>query len=218
MSRGIVVVDIEGFAPVVRAYADAPLKAREATRRAVNFAAERARTLGAKSMRRQVAFSASYLNERLKVTKRASLSDLSADVTGRDRPTSLARFAAKRPALAVGRQKAQKPGEVRAVAVMVDPGRRVVMQDAFLVRFKSGAIGLAQRGGAGRRNSENPKYRLSRKRKDGSPGKGDYYLRYGPSVDQVFAETRAEIAAPVGRALTLETLRQLRVLGLTRNG
>lgn len=215
--RAIVSIDIENLEPLARGYREAPEKAREAARRAVNFAAERARTLGAKSMRKQIAFTPGYLDERLKVTKRATLSDLSADVTGRDRPTSLARFANNRNAfLNQTKARKRKRGEVRTVAVTVDPGKTLVMQDAFLVRFKSGALGLAQRGGIGKRNSENPKYRLSRKRKDGSPGKGDYYLRYGPSVDQVFDDTRDEISPPVGRALTVEALRQLRLLGVTR--
>lgn len=219
MARALVTVDMEGLEPLVRGFNKAPELTREAARRAVNFAAERGRTLGSKAMRRQINFTPAYLNDKLKVTKFASPGDLSADVTGRDSPTSLARFAVNRTAFLrqaeKGKRKKRKKGDKPTVTVMVDAGRRVVMQDAFLVRLKNNNLGIAQRGGAGKRNTENPKYRLYRKRKDGTRVDSNYYLRYGPTVDQVFDKTRDQIAPGVGRALELETLRQLRLLGVT---
>ncbi len=212
MARAIVSVDIENFAPLTRAFREAPANAREAARRAVNLAAERGRTLGAAAMRKQINLTPGYLSDRLSVTKRATLSDLSADVTGRDRPTSLARFAVNR-----GDAKKRLPGRLK-----IKPnGTARLARGTFLVplkkgRAESGNVGLAIRLPLGGqvRGRKRGKAGLVPFGKAGKTTRA--YLLYGPSIDQVFDKTRDQIAPGVGRALELEALRQLRVLGVTR--
>ncbi len=118
-----------------------------------------------------VNFPAGYLDDKLVATKQATLSDLTAVITGRDRPTSLARFAP-------GQTPANTRG--RGVRIEVKPGQSKLLRNAFLVSLKNGNTGLAIR--------LKPGQSLTNKREIAGTvmlGKG-VYLLYGPSVDQVF--------------------------------
>lgn len=155
--------------------------------RAINTTADHARTSADRAIRLQVAFSASYLAPsagRLTVTKRANSNDLSAQITGRGRPTSLARFATS--------GTPGKPG----VTVVVKPGVARFMPRAFLMRLRRGDqdvdgsnfnLGLAVRLKPGETlRNKKEMIRIS----DG------LYLLHGPSINQVFATVAGDIAPP----------------------
>lgn len=148
-------------------------------RQAINRTTERARARSDKEMRKQIAFPARYLSSRLTVSKKASGRNLQAVITGRDRPTSLARFA-KNKDVSAARRKG-------GVSVTVSPGQTRFMGGAFLMQLRGGNLGLAIRLKQGQS--------LRNKRKLASAGKGLYIL-YGPSVDQVFRSVADEYAAP----------------------
>ena len=208
-------VELLGLGNIITAIEREPENARKAIPVAVNFGAKRARQLSSAEMRKEIAFSQSYLNggspARLRVAKQATADNPTAIVEGRDRPTSLARFAVGKPVF--GRKKGQAAPKVR---VRIEPGVTATVKDAFYVRLRrgnSGAlgnVGIASKGRAGARTSgENPKYELTRKRKNGDVVRSGYFLRYGPSVDQVFNETRAKVAPRVLHAMEREFYRQL---------
>lgn len=155
----------------------------QATVRAINKAADFARTEAQRRILSQVAFPASYLNPsggRLKVTAKARPGSLEATVTGRGRPTSLARFAASSTPKPGQRTKSGKLRKSNGgVSVMVKPGHSAKVARAFLVNLP-GAVDSKNLGLA--------------VRTDGGPPPGAYkpkqlgpnvWLLYGPSVDQV---------------------------------
>lgn len=127
----------------------------------------------------QVNWPKGYVRERLTVKRRANKATLEAMISGRDRPTSLARFA-----------RGQTPSTTRGRGVIVEVHKGVqrrLGKSAFLVNLKNGNTGLAIRLKAGEtlRASEKA-VRLD----------NNVYLLYGPSVDQVFKGV-AEAEAPV---------------------
>jgi hypothetical protein len=150
-----------------------------AARQAINKAADRGRTRADREIRQQVNFPARYLSERLKVSRRASGRSLEASITGRDRPTSLARFAKNKSASA-----ARAKG---GVSVQVSPGETKFMKGAFLMQLRGGNTGLAIRLKEGD-SVRNKKYMTK-------VGKG-LYLLYGPSVSQVFRSVAEEQTVP----------------------
>lgn len=154
--------------------------------RSLNTTVTRFRKQSADDMRQEVAFSASYLRNKLTVTKKATQSSLEAVISGRDRPTSLARF--------VTRGKVRQPG----VTVDVEPGKPKELEGAFLIELKNGNRGLAVRLKAGQsiRNSRAAK-KLS----------NNVYLLYGPSVDQVFKGVAGDEAPKALAFLEREFLR-----------
>lgn len=167
-----------------------------AARMAVNKAADLGRTRSAKMMREQVNFPASYLqgaSSRLNVTSRASDSRLEAVITGRSRPTSLARFAS-------GSQPR------KGVRVQVKPGRTHMMKNAFLMKLRVGDSGALGNKG------------LAVRVRRGTVPAGAYkpvkiadglFLLYGPSVDQVFKTVREDVSPDVESFLAREFTRLL---------
>lgn len=135
-------------------------------RNAINKAIDRARTSSARDIRESLNFPARYLNTRLTVSQRASGTSLQAKISGRDRPTSLARFATNRT-----------PGGRSGVRVQVGLATKL-MKRAFLMKLNGGNLGLAIRLKEGES--------ITGKKKLVKVGKG-LYLLYGPSVDQAFA-------------------------------
>lgn len=154
--------DIESLAPKIARYAQ----------QAINTTTRRRRTAMAKEMQKQIAFPARYLSGsggRLKIDKYANPRSLEAVITGRDRPTSLARFAANRDPKASRRRG--------GVSVNVAPGQTKFMNGAFIMQLRGGNLGLAIRLKAG--ESVRNKKQMKRVSKG-------LYLLYGPSVNQVF--------------------------------
>lgn len=171
--------------------------------KALNKTATHARTLAAEEVRAQVNFPASYLFPsagRLRVSERANKASLSAVISGRDRPTSLAQFAAK------GTPARPKGGQI---SVSVKPGRKSLISRAFIVNnLNSGNRGLAVRTDGGAPPGAYKPTRLS----------DNVWLLYGPSVGQVLASVRnsggvyEEIGNEVMTFLRAEFLR-LQALG-----
>lgn len=169
---------------------------RIAAIRAVNKTADRARTAASRLMRSQVDFTASYLNERLTVAKRASGTNLEAVIRGRDRPTSLARFV-------TGNTKAG------STPVMVKPGVAKFVKRSFIMKLRGAGGELTNRGLAVRTS--------------GGPPKGAYkparisdtlWLLYGVSVDQAFRSVRGEITPDAAIFLEAEFLRLMALDGV----
>lgn len=170
-----------------------PEKLKLAALRAVNRTVERTRTSSARSMRQQVNFPARYLSGRdgrLSITKQATADDLEGVITGRFRPTSLARFT-----------RGGAPGRA-GVRVEVAPGFAKFMRRAFLMRLPAGAADLDTRSNLGLALRLRPGEKVENKRRMVQL-RGNLYLLYGPSVSQVFASV-ANDEAP-GAAEFLET-------------
>lgn len=185
-----------------------PDKAALAMQMAINTVTTRSgMALIKKSMLNEIAFPAGYLNpERLKVTRKATRTNLEATITGRKRATSLARFVTSG---SVVNSRTQS-----GVSVRVKRGKTTYLKNAFLVKLNKGAsltednynIGLAVRLSAGEA--------LANKRTRHSswlvPGK--VALLYGPSVDQVFAEVAEKVRPQVADQVALEFYRNFRRL------
>jgi hypothetical protein len=174
-----------------------PQQTDKAAQLAINTIATRGGlTLIRRSVLDEIAFPKNYLtDDRLGVTKKASPGDLEAVIAARERPTSLARFA-----------DAGTPLGSRArigVRVHVKSGNgTVALKQAWLTKLKNGNVGLAVR--------LKPGQELANRYKAVSawlvPNK--VALLYGPSVDQVFRDVSEKTAAPIGRMVTEEFLRQ----------
>lgn len=146
---------------------------------AINDTAIFARRLGSQEIRRRINFKAAYLDGgRLAITRRAKPTRLEAVVTGRDRPTSLARFAQGTPRF--GQQRTSPRVRVKAT------GGASPIRNGFYMRLKRGSsvvsaensnIGLAIRLKEGER---------VKNKNDMVPIGGNLYLLYGPSVGQVY--------------------------------
>lgn len=138
-------------------------------RQAINATADRSRTQASREIRSQLNFPARYLSDRLRVAKRASGASLSAVITGRDRPTSLARFATSQNVAASRR------GE--GVKVKVGNSTKTITK-GFLINLRSGNIGLAMR--------LKPGESVRGKKMAAKMMAPNLYLLYGVSVDQAF--------------------------------
>ena len=132
----------------------------------------------------QVAFPKGYLEtgDRLQVSKYAKPKSLMAAIAGRDRVTSLARFAKHGQTIGSTRR--------RGVSVKVKSkgaGRHIT--DAFLIGLKNGNTGLAIRT----KDGQAPKgaYKPVQFTRNGGEPTG-IWLLYGPSVDQVFRGVAAK--------------------------
>ena len=150
-------------------------KIETALLRSINKTADRARTLASQDIREQVAFPASYLApsaKRLFVsTKATKVSPFEAVISGRDRPTSLARFTNQKP---LGGGQRRRGGQV---AVTVKPGVRRYIKRAFLITLNNSNVGLAVRTDGGPPNNAYAPKEIGK----------NLWLLYGPSVDQVLS-------------------------------
>lgn len=150
-------------------------KIETALLRSINKTADRGRTLASQDIREQVAFPASYLApsaKRLFVsTKATKASPFEAVISGRDRPTSLARFTNQKP---LGGGQRHRGGQV---AVTVKPGVRRYIKRAFLITLNNSNVGLAVRTDGGPPNNAYAPKEIGK----------NLWLLYGPSVDQVLS-------------------------------
>lgn len=183
-----------------------PREVEVAALRAVNRTLERARATAGREIRQQVALPARYLSannsaSRLQITRRARPGELEGVITGRGRPTSLARFSRTKP-----RHDGSRLTTPNGVTVEVQPGRAQRLDKAFFVRLRSGSdgslgnLGLAIRLPAGQVPSRayQPKHM----------GKG-LWLLYGPSVNQVFDDVGENIVPDMLDHLEREFTRQM---------
>ncbi len=183
------VIAIEGLA-ATRSLESLPKNMLLAAQRAVNRTADRASTASRRGVREQINFGAQYLTgtdstgkQRLGVSKRASAGSLEAIITGRQRPTSLARFVTGNP----------QPGKA-GVNVSVAPGFARFMRRAFLLRLPAGKAGNVEtKSNLGLAIRLRPDEVIHNKRVM-LKLRGNLYLLYGASVDQVFASVREDVA------------------------
>lgn len=182
------IVVVEGLAGS-RSLQSLPAHIITAAQRAVNRTADRTSTAARRAIRDQVNLPAQYLTgtdgsgrPRLGVSKRASGADLEAVITGRHRPTSLARFIVGSPT----------PGKT-GVTVAVAPGFARYMKRAFVIRLPAGRGDVDTKSNLGLAIRLKPGEVIHNKRVM-LKLRGNLYLLYGPSVDQVFATVRADVA------------------------
>lgn len=184
-------ISAKGFEGLARYFTELPEQAELAGVLAINQTATRSLSPIKAQMRSEINFPNGYLEDgRLAVTRKATAGSLEAVIRGRDRATSLARFAA-----------GQTPANTRkrGVFVEVKKGKRQQMKSAFLVNLKNGNIGLAVRlkPGQSLRNSEKA-VRLA----------NNVFLLYGPSVDQVFSGVVEQQIPTIDANLRKEWFRQ----------
>lgn len=173
---------------------------KRAAQQAINKTADRTRTAAADLIYKQLNFPGGYLSPstgRLTVSNRATQGKLQAEIVGRRRATSLARF------LVSG-----TPGKV-GVSVQVKRGQTARMDRAFVMKLKSGAgvetggnLGLAVRTAKGKRPDKAYKpVKVSE----------NLWLLYGPSVDQAFRYARENVKGDASSYLAKEFERLLEV-------
>lgn len=178
-----------------------PATVIKAALRAVNHSADKARVLSGRAIRQKVNFPGHYVtgkSGRLEQTKYASPTDLEAVVTGRQRPTSLARFLTSIP---------QKRKDLR---VKVAPNKSITLKGAFLLKLRHGTaitdtkhnLGLAVRLAHGD---------TLRNKKHVKKIAGNIFVLYGPSVDQVFRTVAADVSPQAADIMRDEFLRLMRV-------
>lgn len=142
----------------------------------------------------EIAFPKDYLTgDRLKVKQNAKPGNLEAVIAARQRPTSLARFAAS---TSLG-SRARIGVRVR----LKKSGGETVLKQAWLTRLRNGNIGLAVRVKSAKLAGKYDAIKTWL-----VPDK--VALLYGPSVDQVFRDVSHTQAAPIGRMVTEEFFRQ----------
>lgn len=160
---------------VQKYFEQAPEIAEEAAVLAINETVKREGLVALeRQMRKEVNFTKSYLDERVGVVKLARRGSLEAVISGRDRPTSLARFA-----------QGQTPENTRGRKVVVKvrgSGESVRLDKAFLLRLRNGNVGLGIRLPKGK----SPDKAYAAVHVPGAARRdSDLWLLYGPSVDQV---------------------------------
>lgn len=171
-------VVVEGL-EALKMFDEIPTKIERAAVQAINKTTDRARADGKRRIISQVAFPASYLNPsqgRL-TSRKASRGNLEGAVSGRVRPTSLARFTKDKP-LSPGQQPR------KGVNLRIKPGAARFMRGAFLIRLRSGTSDLGNIGLAVRSETQPPNAYKPKK-----IGK-NLWLLYGPSVNQVLYSAR----------------------------
>lgn len=175
----------------------------DALRVAINKTAPKIKTLASRRIRDQVRLSASYVGDKLTISK-ASRSRLSAAIMTPDRGLLLSKFSTE--ALVAGEKVSWlKPPPVPplGIRVKVKPGgaaKRVdgdsdtVGQPFYMVLRNSGALGIA-----------------ARRRLAGNKG-GKLKVFHGPSLSQVFNDVRQEVLPQAGQELTAQLLDAMRYL------
>lgn len=181
-----------------------PKAAPEAARIALNDVAEgEGLAVYRKAIEEQVDFGEGYLtSDRLGVTSKATNANLAVAITGRQRATSLARFA--RGQTVAGTRR----GGVRVKVSKQGGGS--VMERAWLVRLNKGSARDRDNFNIGLAIRLEPGERLRNKREVRSVQLDDnVYLLYGPSVDQVFRDVAITDTPPVLAKIGDEYFRQL---------
>ena len=156
-----------------------------------------------REMRKQVNFPSKYLNsDRLGIRREANRTTLEAVISGRDRPTSLARFSpGATPQNSRGRPLfvTVKPGQTKKFV------RNNGKPSAFLIPLRGGNTGLAIRLPKGQEPSS--AYRPVPLTRNGGKETG-VWLLYGPSVDQVLKGVSTDVGQDVAGMLERNFLRQ----------
>lgn len=198
-----VLVEYDALTGMEAMLAAFPQAARTAARIALNDVTEdEGLATYRKAISDQVDFPDGYVDmDRLGITGRATNDNLRVVVTGRQRATSLARFA-QGQTIANTRRK--------GVKVRVKKGGASQNMDrAFLVRLKRGSSSDRDNYNLGLAIRLEPGERLKNKRDIKTTSLGqNVYLLYGPSVDQIFREVAITDTPPVLTAIGNEYFRQ----------
>lgn len=155
-----------------------------------------------KAIMDQIDYQDGYLTtDRLGVTNRATDSDLAVTISGRQRATSLARFAQGQTVSSTRR---------KGVKVRVKRGGPAqLMERAWLVRLNRGSSQSRDNFNVGLAIRLEPGERLRNKREVRSVQLDqNVYLLYGPSVDQVFRDVAVTDTPPVLEKVGNEFFRQ----------
>lgn len=195
-------VAVEGLSEL-RGLDDIPKAIETAAYRAINRTADRTAAEARRRIREQVAFPARYLTgidssgkQRLGVTGKAKAGSLEATITGRFRPTSLARFAISSSS---GRS---------GVSVQVAPGFARYMKRAFLIRLRAGTAPIETKSNLGLAIRLRPGETIKNKRQVVQMKNG-LALLYGPSVNQIFSTVRNDVTPETLEFLEREFARLL---------
>lgn len=164
---------------------------------AVNTVARRARTMTARAIRKEKAFQAGYVNERLRVVKFATEAHPEAVISARWRSTQLIRFGAKQ----LTKKGKTVPRRTAGVSFRVKKaGSRQKMRGAFFVALR-----------AGKREGENRGIAIQLPgRQLNSKGNPKFEVLYSSSVHNVFSDVRPQIEPEVSNLLNVEFERQVR--------
>jgi hypothetical protein len=197
-------ISTKGLEEVTQYFERLPEVAERASLLAINDTARFARREGSKQIRSQVNFKRDYLGSetsgRFVIGQFATAKRQEAVIVGRDRPTSLARFATG--AVRFGRPRS--PIKVKVSA----GGSATQLKRAFFVRLRAGKalnednfnVGLAVRVNKGEK--------ITNKRISAAPFGKNAFLLYGPSVGQVFSSVADELVGPVADRLEQDFVRQ----------
>lgn len=200
MSATILAAGLREFTKFVESL---PELATEAAFLAVNDTSRDTVPILKREMRKQVNFPSKYLStERLGIRRKANRTSLEAVISGRDRPTSLARFApGATPQNSRGRPLfvSVKPGQTKKFV------RNNGKPSAFLLQLRGGNTGLAIRLPKGQEPSS--AYRPVPLTRNGGKETG-VWLLYGPSVDQVLKGVATDVGQDVAGLLERNFLRQ----------
>lgn len=191
MTVGIVA---SGLRDAIAFFREYPVIAEKAATLAINEAASRTGMVAIRrQMRDEINFPSGYLENkgRLRVARKATRTSLEAIIRGRDRVTSLARFAS-----------GQTPENTRGRPIQVQvesKGKGKFIRRGFLIRLKNGNIGLAYRVRPGEQlKGSSAAIELQE----------NVYLLYGPSVEQVFSGVAGDQAPDIANMVERHFLRQ----------
>ena len=179
-----------------------PNAVKRAKSMSVNDTARDARKLALDNMRKQINFPEGYLDEpeRFWISQYATPDNAEAHLTARSRATSLRRFAVGDPTPESSRQKG-----AGGVSIEVAPGHIINMPSAFIISLNGGNFGVAMKIKPGQLPP------VKKSVFDVEQLAHNYYIFYGPSVDQVFHNVSKDIAPEVTSMLSDEFQRQLYV-------
>lgn len=164
---------------------------------AINKTTRRTRTEASRQIRNQIRLKASYLNQEDRLSmKFARAGKLEGRISGRDRPTSLARFVTNKSGSVRDMNRRFRRSGAR---IQVKPGATRVARKAFAVPLRGGNVGLAIRTKGG------PPQRAYKPKKLSD----NVYLLYGPSIDQVFSTVREDLEDDAAEFLEYEFNRLL---------
>ena len=194
-----------GFEQLERALQTLGREINPSARMAINDSARFAVRVGAKAISDDLNLNKRYITggptPRLGVSRYAKVEDLEATVTGRDRPTSLARFTKAAPRF--GRQATSPTVRVNRA------GGNQKVRGSFFVRLRSGKERSADNYNVGLAVRLKPGDTISGKNRMAKAGKNGFYLLYGPSVGQAYRSQARKTAPQITAHLGNQMARQL---------